>query len=281
MDSKIAIKQKSFFEIKKDILYLQTTFPFLNLKTLARSTLGREIYLITVGKSYESVYFLPSFCGNESNTTLLLLRFIEEFSYALQMGGEIAGVNIRKAICGKGICFVPLLNPDGHEIALKGYSAASYLYNIVSKNAETEHKNFEYNLRGVFLENNFYSSTVGTPYKNHFGGYAPFSEPESLSLAENLRKHPPSQVVCLNEKQDYVGIYAPTNIERTKKMADVTNAVYNKKQIFEENKNLFGNWVAKEFGAPTFNIGLSGLTETNLIKYYNQIKELLVLMLIM
>jgi len=281
MDSKIAIKQKSFFEIKKDINYLTAAYPFLNLKTLSTSTLGREIYSISFGKAKQYVYFLSSFCGNDSLINLILLRFLEDLSANIYLGNEIAGVNIRKAISGKGVIFLPLINPDGHEIAIKGFSSASYLYNILNKNCDCEYKDYKYNLRGVYLENNFYKESLGRPYKNCFGGFSPFSEPETLGLAENLRKYPPRQIVCLNQTKDYVGIFQPKDNSRTKKMAEVTRAVYPKKQIIEENNNSFGSWVAKEFNAPTFNIGLSGLTEANLIKNYNQLKELLVLMLIM
>lgn len=281
MDSKIAIKQKSFFEIKKDINYLTASYPFLNLKILSSSTLGREIYSITLGKASEYVYFVSSFCGNDTLTSLILLRFLEDLSSNIYCGNEMAGVNIRKATSGKGIVFVPLINPDGHEIAVKGFSSASYLYNVLNKNCNCSHKDYKYNLRGVFLENNFYKGVVGSPYKNTFGGFSPFSEPESLALAENLRKYPPRQIVCLNQTKDYVGIFQPKDNSRTKKMSEVTRAVYPKKQVIEENNNSFGSWVAKEFNAPTFNIGLSGLTEANLIKNYNQLKELLVLMLIM
>lgn len=280
MDSKIAMKQKSFFEIKKDILYLQTTFPFLKLKIIDRSNLGREIYSITIGEAEEYVYFLPSFCGNQQLGTLLLLRFIEELSYALQTGGEIADLNIRRATCGKGICFLPLINPDGHEISVKGYSAASYLYNIVSKNAETESKNFEYNLRGVFLENNFYKNTVGKPYKNHFGGYSPFSEPESLALAETLRKKKPRHIVSLCENQD-ISYYKPQNDERTQKMLEVINAVFPTSQTELSFKNTFGSWINKEFSVPLINVGTNFSKELNPKQTYEALKELLVLLLIM
>ena len=142
MDSKIAIKQKSFFEIKKDINYLTASYPFLNLKILSSSTLGREIYSITLGKASEYVYFVSSFCGNDTLTSLILLRFLEDLSSNIYCGNEMAGVNIRKATSGKGIVFVPLINPDGHEIAVKGFSSASYLYNVLNKNCNCSHKDF-------------------------------------------------------------------------------------------------------------------------------------------
>ena len=281
MDSKIAIKQKSFFEIKKDILYLQTTFPFLKTKTLTHSTLGREIFLITIGEADEYVYFLPSFCGNVTTGSLLMLRFIEELAHALQIGGEIAGVNIRKATCGKGLCFIPIINPDGHEIAVKGFSAASYLHNIVYKNAETEHKGFEYNLRGVYLENNFYKCTVGSPYKNRFGGYAPFSEPESLALAELLRKRKPRHIVSFCGEDNNISFYKPLNDTRTPKMLEIINAIYPKMQIELTAPNTFGNWVRQEFYAPLFNLGIKNCELCGTINLYNELKELLTLMLIM
>lgn len=281
MDSKIAIKQKSFFEIKKDMLNLLSNYPFINLKVLSRSTLGREIYAAYLGKGEEYIYYLPSFCGNQTLNSIIILRFLEEVCFALQTGGEIAGVNIRKATCGKGIIFVPLINPDGHEIAVKGFSAASYLCNTISKNADTISENFEYNLRGVYLENNFYKTNATAPYKNRFGGFAPFSEPESLALAETLRKFVPRHILNFNETQENISFYNLKNDERPLKMAEIINAIYPQKQTEETSANTFGAWVKNEFSAPTFTVGLKGISEENLIEYYNKIKELLVLMLIM
>lgn len=281
MDSKIFIKNKSFFELKKDINSLVATYPFLNLRTLARSNLGREIYSITLGKANEYVYFLAPFCGNEGLISTLILRFLEELAFSLYKGEEMAGVNIRKATVGKGIIFIPIINPDGQEIALKGYTAASYLCDTVKHNTNTPHDQYKYNLRGVYLENNFYKSAVGAPYKNNFGGYSAFSESESLSIAENLRRFKPRQVVCLNKKDEKVGVFAPQNNNRTKEMADIIKAIYPKPQEFKMNDKSFYSWVKNEFSAPCFTVGLSGITENTLMEYYNFIKELLVLMLIM
>ncbi len=281
MDSKITVKQKSFFDIKKDINLLAFNYPFLNLKTLSRSTLGREIFALQIGSAKEYIYFLPSFCGNEIFLNILLLKFLEELSYALYNGTEIAGVNIRKAIGGKGIIFLPLINPDGHEIAVKGFSAASYLCDTVNQKADCPNTAFKYNLRGVYLENNFFKSAVGTPFKNNFGGYSPFSESESLCIAEALRKNPPRHIVSFSENNDCIEVYSKANDIRTQKMTEVINAVCYKKINFQKDGHSFYNWVNHEFSVPCFKIGLKGIDENNLNNYYTALKELLVLMLIM
>ena len=282
MDSKIAFKEHSYFNIKKYIHELEAVYPFLELKTLTRTAGGREVQALFFGKTNDYVLYLAPFSGNDRLCTTLLLRFFEELCHAVHKGEELCSLNIRKALYGKGVIVIPIINPDGYEISLKGNSALNHLSNEIKNISKGDYKNYKANIRGVDLEKNFIKCLGGAPAPYGFGGYSPFSEPESLCLAEFLRKTNIRHIINLCSDDIGITFYNINNNNKAIKMAEIMQAVSGYDiSISEDIKDDFKYWFNKEFLKPAFKIGTEKLSVKNLPIVYEHIKELLVLSSIM
>ena len=96
--------------------YFLTKFP------IGVSVSGRKIYCLKIGESRESMLYVASVHGNEYITTSVLLRFIEDMCHHISLESDFCGINMNRALTTRSLYFVPMLNPDGCEIALKGKS---------------------------------------------------------------------------------------------------------------------------------------------------------------
>ncbi len=280
MDSKIALKEHTYFDIKKVINQIAAEYPFISLKTIARSAAGREIYGFKISEADEYVLYLAPFCGKDRLTSLILLKFTEEFCHAIHTGDYMAGLDLRRAIFGRGVIIIPLINPDGYEISLRGLAGCGHLGPTISKLCRGNFSEWEANLRGVDLERNFFKGTGGAPCKEGFAGYSPLSEPESLNLAELCRKTKIRHVI--NLCSDGSGISYADKSGRCHKMAEIMAAVTGYTiNVDTEPKKDFKTWFSEEFVRPAFRIGTERLDTDNINTVYEHVKELLTLSALM
>ena len=290
----LASKEYSYFEVKKILNNFNAKFPFLEPVNLGKSVAGRDIVGLKLGKCNQYVLYTSSFSGFDTLSTVFILRFLEEFCIAVNSGKTLCGVNIRNIAYKKGAICLPILNPDGYELKIKGINSAGHLKSSLNK-TDLNTNNYSKNLRGVNLKYNFYKCNNLKSSEN-FGGYSPLSEPESIALASFLRKEKVKEVLtlCTLGKS---GIYFKDNFKKGIKAAEVFSAVSNLPIIINEsigslneaylndkikNKTLrpnardFKYWVANEIKRPCFEIVQSN-NDLSPEAAYSSIKEILTL----
>ena len=173
--------------VRNYINTLHAAYPFLEELPSGRSVLGREIFCLTMGKAKDKVLYVAGTHGSEWLTCMVLLRFLDRLCAAYQDGDTIAGVDVRTALLGRGLAFVPCLNPDGVEIALRGYDGALRNSSLVRKLSGGDTRCWQANARGVDLNHNFDAGWkelrklereqgIFGPASRQFGGSCPESE---------------------------------------------------------------------------------------------------------
>lgn len=294
MESKIYGIEHSYFEIKRLISNIVTKYPFIGTTNIGKSVAGREIPLLTLGAAGDFTLFVTGDDPACRITTLILLRFISELSEKISVGEQMCGINIRKAMFGRGIAILPLLNPDGFEIASRGEKGCGYLAPKISKICGGDFSKWRANLRGVELSRNFFpefeqrrcmerQKNICGPRFEGFSGYRPESEPESLALADFCRNKNIRQIIHLTAHGGTVMYSGQSFVPpRSVKMAEVMAAVssFTITPPLVKKEFTLGDWFTYEFKKPaiTVKIGAGSVPPCSELTYwYARTRELLTL----
>jgi len=158
--------------------------------SVGKSVLGRKIAALSLGDSRGGVLYVGATHGSEWLTSLLLLEFFDELCAAYERGGRPYGIDVRRALRTRGVLVVPVLNPDGVEIALCGAESALALCGKVTRLSGGNCACWNANARGVDINHNFAAGWeelraleqeqgIFGPAPGKYGGPCPFSEPET------------------------------------------------------------------------------------------------------
>ena len=96
---------------------------FIHLESIGISHDNREILALTMGNPRKVLFCTAGIHGRETINPVILIQIMEEYAHAYQIDLPVPGhpYSIRELLWEYGICFVPLVNPDGYEIASRGF----------------------------------------------------------------------------------------------------------------------------------------------------------------
>ncbi len=289
----------SYFELIKSVSDLREKYPFVHTAVIGKSVMGKDIPAISLGRASEYVLFAGGFHGSEHITATLLMYFLSELCSAIEEDGVIEGLKVRRALFGRGLVVVPVVNPDGCEISRFGLSATAGS-RFLRRISGGDFTRFNANARGVDINHNFNAdweslrerekeAGIIGPAKTRFGGFSPESEPETAAICRLCRTAKFRHALAFHSQGEV--IYAPSGDKkppRSDRMAEImaTSSGY----AIEEPEGLavgggFKDWFIKEFGRPAFTVevgrGENPLPLSDYPKIYKQIRELLMLSAIM
>ena len=157
---------------------------------IGKSVLGRKIPVLIAGNPKGAVLFVGATHGSEWMTALILLRFFEEFCEAAEQNKKICGIDAAKAILKRGLAVIPVLNPDGVEINIRGKEGALCSGKRIERISAGDYIHWNANAKGVDINHNFGAGWdilrqkekergIFGPSPRQYGGPRPFSEPET------------------------------------------------------------------------------------------------------
>lgn len=196
--------------------YPQYLQPF----TVGASVLGRPIGGLTLrlpqGHSHPvRVLLAAAFHGQEWLTALCALRLCETLCRCLSGGLPLRGLPIEEALRERQVWFLPLVNPDGVEIAQRGSAGAgAYAAAAAALGADTPGL-WQANARGVDLNHNFNAgweemqeaaakNGYTHPAPRRYSGPLPESEPETRAVADLCRRVAFRHVVALHSQGEEI-----------------------------------------------------------------------------
>jgi g-D-glutamyl-meso-diaminopimelate peptidase len=235
-----------------------------------RSALGREIPAIGIGNLKNAVLFVGGTHAQEWLTSSLLVRFAEEFAAAYASGGELAEISLSSVMAGRGLVIVPLLNPDGVEIALHGPVSAGKLRGLVEE-IQKKHPNqrWQANARGVDLNHNFdagwkklrameIAAGITGPSPTRYGGPCPHSEPETLSLVHLTAAFDPRRLYSFHSQgEEIFWEYQDIPVPQGKLIAQTLSALSGYRLVQNGGLASHGglkDWYIETFRRPGFTI---------------------------
>ena len=144
--------------MKSDIYKLNITYPFLQVQNVGFSVLGKQLPIIRLGRGEKEVFYSASFHANEWITSVILMKFIEDYCIAYTNNSNLFGYNIRNLFRTVSIYIMPMVNPDGVDLVTGEISPNSSLYTNTGLIAN-RYPNIPFpdgwkaNIRGVDLKN--------------------------------------------------------------------------------------------------------------------------------
>lgn len=177
--------------VEKYISRILSTYQCSKSFSAGKSVLGRNIPVLTLGNTTGGTLFVGGTHGSEWLTAVVLLRFFDELCSAFEQGKNFFGIDPCFAIKRRGFAVIPMLNPDGTEISLRGTAAVpKKLEQRIRRLSGGDYAHWNANAAGVDINHNFdagwnilqsleHESGIYGPAPGKYGGARPFSEPET------------------------------------------------------------------------------------------------------
>ncbi len=268
------VNTKVACDSKKILLYLnilKEKYPFINVLQIGESSLGNKIYAVKIGEGETNDIFVGSHHGMEWITSLLLMKFIEDFCEAKTKGKSILGYDPSYIFKTRCSYFVPMLNPDGVDIALKKVPTDKDTFERILAICPYDElsQKWQANARGVDLNHNYNAdfekgveiqknTGTFTPSASGFSGEYYESEAETSALTKFVRQINPKFAFAYHSQGEE--IYSDFNGKMGKggkEIANILSAVTGYKKSSVDGYSAIGgfkDWFISEFDKPAFTI---------------------------
>ncbi|ADL12999.1 M14 family metallopeptidase [Acetohalobium arabaticum] len=263
-----AVSDYNYSQMRKQMNQLEDKYESIKVSTIGKSLAKRNLYLLTLGSGKKKIGVIGGVHGREGITSLLTLKLAEDYAKHLKQSQEIEGYNLEELLDKVTFCFIPMLNPDGIEIATHGIKNEVKDRNFYLKANEgsSGFKRWKANGRGVDLNKQFPADWNQVKSKNspHFKSYKgpkPESEPESQALADLTRSKKFEAVVAFHNSGNIIYWYYNQKGEeynRDYKLGKLLSKETGYKLVAPEESSTaaagYKDWFIKEFKLPGFTI---------------------------
>jgi len=265
------------------VKHLAAAFPCLDASVIGHSRRGRPIYALTAGCGPVSYIYNASHHGNEWITSVILTRFAEDIAREIHPAWQ-SWVKGKEPAGGPGspwyervtLHMVPMVNPDGVDIAINGNPA------------------WKANACGVDLNSNYpagwekakahkYARGYTAPGPRDYVGPHPLSEPESLAMAAYTKAKNCALTLSLHTQGEviywrYRDYMPPGAAELAAKLAKASG--YELDDVpGESSHGGYRDWFIESFNRPGYTIecgyGESPLPVSDFTGIYQRVKPLM------
>ncbi len=227
--------------LQDDLTSLSARYPFLKLTTIGKSLVGRPLPLVILGEGKKSVLYVGAHHGMEWITTMLLLQYIEEYCLAVQNNQMFFGLSASYLFQTRTVYVVPMLNPDGVELQVKGGDLENPLTDRLHAMSGGDYSRWQANGRGVDLNHNYDAGFAAYKAKEpslgifgggptRFSGDYPESEPETAALCSFIRSTDIGLLLALHTQggeiyADYNGYIPPGGTALARRMSAMSGYI--------------------------------------------------------
>lgn len=297
LDTIISQKDYSYNEIVNLLFKLKEKYSFIDVFSIGKSVLGRDIYAAKIGINSRQVVYSGAIHGSERLTASVLMLFLEQFSAALSQNINYSISSARNALFGKTLVIIPISNPDGYEIARAGAATAGNSADSVRAIAgDTDLKYWNANVRGIDLNHNFdagfeqmkeieKNDGITGPAPRRYGGESPESEPETKALADYCRNNFVAQLLAVHSQGEEIywqfGDNTPEKSYRLVQLYATASGYIAAAPAPGASYAGYKDWFIQEYGRPGFTLeigkGENPLDPLDTFEIYDKLTELFLL----
>jgi len=261
-------------ENERVIRELVRTYPFMRTEVITNTAFQRPVSTLVIGNGPRKVIFSASHHANEWITSLILLKFGEDFAQAIQTGGNIYDRDARALAEAVTIYMVPMVDPDGVDLVVGAIKQGNIQYDLAQRLAANYPgipfpDGWKANLLGVDLNLQYpagwltareikFSQGYTQPGPRDYVGRAPLNQLESRALAEYTRFIDPELVLAFHSQGEEIywqfrDIIVPGAEELGGQMAEASG--YTLANVpYESGYAGYKDWFIQEFGKPGYTI---------------------------
>lgn len=285
-------------EVMETAEYLSKRYPFLAIRSLGRSFMGQDIPLFVLGdeQASRSILYVGAHHGMEWITSAILLRFIHEYCVYYREERTIFGETMGSRFSSCTLYVVPMLNPDGCDLAVHGLAEDHPLREelLLMNGGSRDFSHWQANARGVDLNHNYDAGFEDYRYieaernirpgPTLYSGETPESEPESGSLANFLRFNPDIRWVMSLHTQGEEIYYTSGDrtAPRSKEIARILSRLSSYRLSTPTGTACYGgltDWCIRELSRPSFTVecglGVNPLPIGDFFHIYMSVREML------
>ena len=253
---------------------LSARYPFLRSLVLTQSAFGNPICALSMGEGERNVIYSAAFHANEWITTPVLLKFAEELAQAYETGGKLYGVPAKTILKASTIHLVPMVNPDGVDLATGETEPGTLPYGAARQIADNfpaipfpngwkanllgVDPNLQYPARWLLAREIKFRQGYDRPAPRDYVGRAPLSQRESIAMAELTEEVNPELVLAYHTQgkviywqfQDY---QVPGARELAEEFSRISG--YELEDVpYESSFAGYKDWFIQSFRRPGFTI---------------------------
>ncbi len=250
--------------------------------SIGESVMEKKIYCIAYGEGERTLFVNGAHHGLEYITAAFLMRFMCEFAAAVEGGYDMLGYDVLSLKKGVKLYVVPMVNPDGVDIAVNGLDITNrYHRRLISMvGIHSFNKVWQANVNGVDINHNYdarWSVVEKMPSPSKYSGPYAESEPETKAVCEFVRSSDFDMLMAFHSQggeiyYDFDGLAAEADKEAAERMSRASGYPVRT----PEGTASFGgckDWFIKEFGKSGFTIemghGKNPLPEEKLCDFFD------------
>lgn len=258
--------------LERDIEGLKVRYPFLETGSIGTSVLGKNLYYLKLGNGPREVFYNSAHHSLEWITSPLVMKFAENFLQAYSERGRIRGYNIPEIWEQSSIYIVPMVNPDGVDLVLKGLDPSNPFYEQLlawNNTGKPFSQVWNANIRGVDLNRNYpamwqlgkaQEQMLGIygPGPTRYGGPYALSEPETIAVADFTRQRNFRLVISYHSQGrvifwTFLNLTPPESLDIANLFAKASG--YEVAHVPPEAAFAgYKDWFIQDFGRPGFTI---------------------------
>lgn len=247
----------------RDADRLVSRYPRSELFSIGESVMEHKLYCIRIGSGKRKLFINGAHHGLEYLTSAFIMKFLYEYAACIEEGREMFGYDAKKLSERTSLYAVPMVNPDGVDIAVNGIDVTNpYHRKLVSMvGIHSFNKVWQANANGVDINHNYNAGwrVVETrPSPSRYSGPYCESEPETKAIVDFVRSTGFDMLMAFHSQggeiyYDFDGKAAARSYALAEEFARVSGY----ETAVPEGTAAFGglkDWFIEEFGRAGFTI---------------------------
>lgn len=238
-------------------------YPFVGYEIIGNSVMKKPIPAFFVGNGEKKLFVNGAHHGLEYLTSAFIMRFLRKYAEKITEKKDFFGFDVFKMSRGVTLFAVPMVNPDGVDIAVNGVDITNpYHLKLISMvGIHSFGSVWQANAAGVDINHNYNAGwrvVKVKPGPTKYAGPYSESEPETKAILEYIEKKDFDMLIAFHSQggeiyYDFDGLAAENSRKTAEKMAKESGYAVN----VPTGSASFGgckDWFIKEFGRAGFTV---------------------------